>query len=58
MTPYETHEEIYRDTGLPNPVMLGGPGAGPTAYPKGTPPERVARALRRLVAVVRRRPVS
>lgn len=44
----DLYEQIYRETGLPNPMVRGDAGASRWAYPNGLPRERFVRAVRRV----------
>ena len=43
----DSYERIFRETGIPNLMIRGEPGASDAAFPKGRPKERIARLIRR-----------
>ena len=51
----DSYERIFLETGLPNPMRHGEPGASADAYPNGLLSERAARWIVRQVRRLMRR---
>jgi hypothetical protein len=52
------HEQLSRETGMPNPMIRGEIGASAAAYPNGLLSQRIGRWLMRQLRRVSRREVS